>query len=589
VNDQAAEYLRRLIAEQPELARKAFYRRSEVHAGSEWLRITSLPRRPLDLDSVPDLTPLWAQPNGKMRLWPVQSLALLEAERSNGLFAAVPVGGGKTLLATLLPDAMKSKRAVILVPAQSKRKKAEKDWPALQEHWKLPLERIALVSYTQLERAPGDILERIEPDLVVADEAHYLKNKDAARTARFLRYFKNRPGTRLVAMSGTFTTASLHDYAHLIKLCLRNGSPLPADYMTLAEWAEAIDVSEDPRPAGALDRLCESRDHAHGTQNGVGVDHANNGARSRFGCRLVSTPGVIALPAGFKGVPLTLRRREITPPPKINAAIDRLRKTWVIGDPEAPPEASEEITDDIAFARFLRQLACGFYLRWDWPGGNRDHEWLEARSRWNSVVRHVLRYSRRPNLDSPMLVAGAAFRRELNQEQMAVWDEWAAVKDRRQPPTVAVWLDRYMVEHAAKWVKESSGRIVWYDSPTLGEEIAKEIGVTLPDRAVDIVMDGSPLVLSIRKFNMDVDGLQHSYTDCLYTTVPNAKEIEQSLGRIHRPGQTKPVTAEILMPIDECLDALRTTATKARYAEETKFGEQKLLHCTLEGIELEDM
>jgi hypothetical protein len=526
-----------------------------------------------------------------MRLWPVQSAALLEAERCNGLFAAFPVGAGKTLLALLLPDAMQSKKAVILVPAQAKKKKARDDWPALAKHWRLPLDRVTLVSYTELERAPGDVLERLQPDLVIADEAHYLKNKTAARTVRFLRYFKERPETRLCAMSGTFSNQSLHDYAHILRLCLRDRSPLPLQYMALEEWAECLDVSnEDPRPAGALDRLCEATT-AYVNAAGERIYHAHFDHRDRFRCRLVSTPGVVALEAGFQGVPLTIRRREITPPPKILAALDRLRKSWVIGDPEAlngaqGEDASEEITDDLTFARYLRQLACGFYLRWDWPNRTRDYEWLEARSRWNSVVRHILRYSRRPGLDSPMLVASSALRGELAREHQAVWEQWAAVKDRKRPPTVAVWIDKYLVEHGAQWALDAGPAIIWYDSPTLGEAIAEALQVELPDKATDIVMDGRPQVLSIRKFNMDVDGLQRVYIRCLYTTVPNAKEIEQSLGRIHRHGQTKPVTAEMLLPIPECFDALETTRKKAEWAEKTGFGEQKLLHCTLEGIEL---
>jgi len=186
-----------------------------------------------------------------------------------------------------------------------------------------------------------------------------------------------------------------------------------------------------------------------------------------------------------------------------------------------------------------------------------------------------------------MQVALAADRGQLAKEHQAVWEQWAAVKDRKQPPTVAVWIDDYLARDAVRWVQNGDPGIIWYDSPTLGEAIAKALSVDLPERAVDIVMDGRPQVLSIRKFNMDVDGLQHHYTRCLYTTVPNAKEIEQSLGRIHRHGQTKPVVADLLLPIPECLDALEATRKKAQYAESTGFGEQKLLHATLEGIDWE--
>jgi hypothetical protein len=576
------DLLARLIEAHPELLKRGgIFRRSEVHASSEFLRIVNIPRRTLDIENVPDLTPLWKTPSGHMSLWRIQCATLLEAERRNGAFVSMPVGSGKTLTAALLPDAMKSQRAVILVPAQMKVKTLETTWPALSGHFALPLDRITLVSYTQLERAPGDVLDRLQPDLVIADEAHLLKNKDAARTARFLRYFKEHPETRLVAMSGTFTNQSIHDYAHLLRLCLRDGSPLPRDFMTLDEWSEALDVNtEDPRPAGALDRLCESSLHVHST------------TRDRFRCRLASTPGVIFVSEGFSGTELHLRRREVAPPPKILATIDRLRKSWVIGDPEAPPDSAEEITDDLTFARLLRQLACGFYLRWDWPSGFRDVEWLDARARWNAVIRHCLRYQRRPGLDSPMLVAGAASRGELAKEQQHVWEQWAAVKDRKQPPTVAVWIDDYLIKDAVRWIEDGgegvnrASGIIWYESPTFGEALGEALAQRLPEVATDIIMDGRPQVLSIHKFGTGVDGLQRVYDRCLYTTVPNAKQIEQSLGRLHREGQSRVVTADIYLPIPECFDALENTRRKAQYAEETGFGEQKLLHATtLEGLE----
>lgn len=574
MNDSAADLLRRLVAENPGLARKSLYARSEIHASAEWHRIVALPRRTLDLERVPDLSPIWA--TGTMRLWPIQSAALLEAERCKGLFAALPVGTGKTLLATLLPDAMQAKRAVIIVPAQMKRKTEETTWPELAQHWRLPLDRITLVSYTQLERAPGDILDRLQPDLVIADEAHALKNRDAARTARFLRYFKQHPETRFVAMSGTFTDASIMNYAHLLRLCLRDGAPLPADYMTLSEWAEALDAgNDDPRPPGALLRLCEDRKHKHDETD----------PRTFYGCRLSSTPGVVAYPSGYTATPLTIRRREIAPPPAILAALDRLREAWVIGNPEAPEDcAEEEITDDLTFARLLRQLACGFYLRWNWPNGIRDVDWLEARASWYAVVRHILRYCRRPGLDSPMLVARGASRGELAREHQAAWEAWCAVKDRKPPPTVAVWISDYLVQDAASWATEQRG-IVWYDSPTLGEAIGKALGIELPEVTTDIVMDGRPLVLSIRKFSTGVDGLQRVHNRMLYTSVPNVKQIEQSLGRLHRNGQTQHVVADMLLPIPECLDALETTKQKALYAERTGFGEQKVLHAKMEGFE----
>lgn len=571
----ASHYLRRLVEQNPELLKRGgIFRRSAVHESADWLRIVSLPSRDVNLDLVPDLTPLFQRPGGTMRLWPIQSLALLEAERCQGAFLAVPVGGGKSLTAALMPEALQSQLTVILVPAQLKKRTLQSVYPELSKHFVLPLDRIRVVSYNELERAPGDVLDRLQPDVIVADEAHYLKHSQAARTARFMRYLKEHPDTRLVVMSGTLTQKSILDYAHLIKRALREGSPLPNYYGHLVEWAEALDVSEDPRPPGSLLRLCERKEHRH-----------DDSGRNHFACRLHRSSGVISLAQGFRGTALIVRKRDIEAPPSVVAALERLRKTWIIGNPEAPEESKEEILDDLTFARFARQLACGFYLKWQWRDGVRDLVWLDRRAAWNRSVRYCLRYLRKPGLDSPLLVANAAHRGELAKEYLESWRAWSEVKARKQPPSVAVWIDKYMVEDAVRWASaDGAPGIVWYEHKPLGKEISKALREPLYDTAADIVMDGRPLVLSMNQFGTGVDGLQTHYDRMLFTSVPNGRAIEQCLGRLHREGQNRTVVVDMLLPTIETEEKLTKTFAQARYMAGTGFGAQKLLTATLEGI-----
>lgn len=563
-----SDLLRKLMAEYPQLSlRGGVFHRSEVHESAEWLRIVGLPRRDIDLSNVPDLTPLWSTSNGTMRLWPIQSLALLEAERLGGLFAPLPVGTGKTLICSLLPDAMKSKKAVILVPAQLKRRTEQETWPALQEHFRLPLEHVTIVSYTQLERAPGDVLERLRPDLIIADEAHYLKNKASARTWRFLDYFKTYPETRFACMSGTFTQRSITDYAHLMRLALGEGSPLPLNYMTLQEWSEALDATDNPRSPGALERLCTNDAHCH-------EDY-----RTKFACRLHSTPGVVALSAGFRGTALSIRNFPIEVPAKVIASVEQLRKSWLVG--EIDSETTEEVNDDLSYSRFIHQVALGFFLRWDWPEGKRDHAWLEARSRWNGAIRHVLRYNRSFSLASPLLVTNAAIAGKLDKPHLDAWNAWSEVKDRKKPPTVCVWIDPYVVTAACDWAEKTRG-IIWYEHRALGRAIAKALGQDLVEHVADLKMDGRPQVLSIRRFSTGVDGLQRRYNRALYVIVPNATKTEQSLGRLHREGQKQDVFVDMLLPITESMSILDKSKQQALRMQTTGFGQQKLLNCTLE-------
>jgi hypothetical protein len=557
------DFMRRLAEVNPDLLnRKSVFSSRGVHESSEWLRIASLSWRELDLDAIPDLTPLFRAPGGTWGLWPAQSAALLEAEACGGAFISMAVGSGKALTAALMPEALKSKRTVILVPAQLKKRTLEKVYPELAQHFNLPLDRITLVSYTELERASTcDVLERINPDLIVADEAHYLKNKKASRTVRFLRFMKDNPQVRFVCMSGTFTKSSIKDYAHLIDLALKEKSPLPRRFSILEEWADSLDDGKE-RPAGALLRLCERIEHQHER------DH-----REIFACRLRGSRGVIALIDDFNG-PLIINCLPIAVPEVLDQTLKQLRKDWVLGSFEA--ETSEEINDDLTFARYCRQLACGFYLRWAWPNQVPDKEWLAARSNWNRSVRYVLRYNNRPGLDSYLLVCNAARRGELRRDHQAAWEEWTAVSDRPKPPTETVWISDYVVEYAVKWAKEKPG-IVWYDHVPIGEAIAKRLGQRLPGDANEVVMDGRPQVFSVRKFGTGLDGLQHVYSRCLYTSVPNGQFFQQSAGRLHRTHQKRMVEVDMLLPTEETKKAFEAAIQNAKYRQQTGHGKQKLL------------
>jgi hypothetical protein len=84
-----------------------------VTNSTEFMRIFALPRRVLDLNKVPDVTCMFEKPGSTMRFWPIQSAALVEAAKADGLFGDIGVGDGKTLISLALPTAMESKKTVL--------------------------------------------------------------------------------------------------------------------------------------------------------------------------------------------------------------------------------------------------------------------------------------------------------------------------------------------------------------------------------------------------------------------------------------------------------------------------------------------
>ena len=307
-----------------EAARKAGVARSP-----EFLRIKALPRRSSDLtdrNTFPDLTEEFKKPEGTMKLRPVQSAMLYEARKCDGLFAPCGVGGGKTLSSLLLPVAMSSKRTVLLVPTQLKAKTLDQDIPALYPHWKIPTAIIRVIAYSELSNVKcAKLLEDINPDLIVADECHNLRYKTAARTKRFLRFMKEHPSCRFAGMSGSISKDSIKNYQHLIELALRKNSPVPNNWHALIEWAEALDVSEEPMAPGALLDFCTDEERSQ-------VAHlppleAQPFVRAGYSRRFKESPGVVATKQSAADMSLIIQGLHPMVPAQVQVELDKLRKT----------------------------------------------------------------------------------------------------------------------------------------------------------------------------------------------------------------------------------------------------------------------
>lgn len=548
-------------------------KKNPVGTSPEFDRIISLPRRQISVkadntvvlkwadkeEKVPDLTPVFAKPGGKLKLRPLQNAALWEAYNHNGGFFMLSVGEGKTLIALLLAEAMNSKKTVLLVKPELRNQLLKKDLPFYRQHFNLPLDRIYVVAYSELSSVrKAEVLEKIQPDLVIADEAHKLRLRSAARTRRFLRYMRRHPETRFVGLSGTFLKRSLTDFAHLIELALKKNSPIPNNFKDLEEWGEALDVSDDPKPAGVLAQFC-------------GPDE---NVRQGFRRRLVETPGVVASTETSIGTSLIIQERKLEVPMKVKAELAKLYDTWQIGE--------EELTDAMSLMRVAREICCGFWYRWDWSFNNgiRDDEWIRARRSWHKECRSRLLQTSIPGMDSPLLLYNAAKDgRWLAQSFFA----WEAVKNRPEPPTVPVWVDYYLLKDAVRWGKErekDGGAIIWTEYTAIGEAIAKigdwpYFGIDADASAVDKTKN-SVIVCSI-KSQSEGKNLQ-AWNRALVTSPPaNGTTWEQLLGRKHRPGQeADEVIYEVYLHTSEFKKAFEQAVEDAKYVEETNGQQQKL-------------
>ena len=537
-----------------------------VPVTAELVRVSRLPRRVWTPEAVEgivhEFTRLLKTPEGEMTLRPIQAVALYEIAEQGGLFGVMSCGAGKTLVAFLAPVVYGAKRPLLLVPA-GLMGKTLRDRERLQRHWLLP--ELNIESYDLLGRVQAaDLLDQYDPDLLVCDEVHKLKYvSDSAVAKRTRRWFREHPRTGCVAMSGTMTKRSLHDFVHILFWCLPPGSvPLPRVYSDLESWADALDerkVQDRRRDPGALKVLCNEE------ELGIWEQDRRFAARRAFRRRLVETAGVVATYEAAVDASLTINAVEPTVSSVIDDAFAKLRTDWELPD-------GQTVLDGLGMFRHARELAAGFYYRWATPA---PQHWLEARRKWAAFVRRQLGHPRK--LDSELQVA-------LQFPATAELVEWRRVEKDYEPETAAVWLDDGVLKFAAEWAAEHRG-IVWVEHTCVGERLADDFGfayygkegLTCDGRYIEDHPTNAPLVASIHS-NREGRNLQAWSTNLILSPLPDGERTEQLLSRTHREGQeADEVVVDVVTVCAEHVRALWQAVRDCEYVLACTGSPQKIL------------
>ncbi len=510
---------------------------------------------------------------------PMQARALLELPRAEGGIVAAGVGHGKTLVDVETPMVMPGCRtAVLFVPASLRAQLIDLDIPYYGAHWHLPhiagtswrfgddRPTLHILTYSQISRPEfADTLRRINPDLIICDEAHNFKALTSARTIRFLRYLDEFPATRLVVLSGTVASRSVRDFAHLAERALKKASPLPLNRNTVNEWASALDVGEAAEP-GMLLKLCKDGENA----------------REGFRRRRNDTLGVIWTDEASTDAGLVIRA--VSPGKIPDELLTHLKNARKGTRPDG-----EILVEAVQVAACARQLACGFFHKWIYPRNEPAElrlEWFARRQEFNRELREKLKYPREGE-DSPGLLVDAAIRATQGYEgPLPVWDAytwpaWAEIMNEVQPQTESVWVDDFVAKSAAEWAKKAPG-IVWVEFPVLGREIAKVAGLPWYGRgpvARDAIVreDGSRSIIASIDAHSDGRNLQMFSRNLLVTPMSDGAQTEQLSGRSHRAGQkAEEVSLEIYQHTAEYRTAFAKAREYARFIFETDGAPQRL-------------
>lgn len=596
------DQLRDQIKDQDEAGRlKKRKRPTSVPDTNELRRIAFLPRRSqLTGDSAAQLTAQYTQSlrrvGGRQELRTIQAIALHELRLLGGLFAMIRVGGGKTLITWLAPTICNARRPLVIVPAALV-SKTRRDFKLYAQHWIGPdpdsvrvesYEYISMSGGVQLDDkgrqiSPG-FLSTYQPDLLIMDEVQKVFSHSAAVTARFKRYMRDYPGTKVVALTGTITKRSLRDYAHILHWCLPRYCPLPMlwehvkdeenDYgrqNTLDLWADALDekVSEMRRLApGALVRLASEEAQklvSYGAAAEIIV------ARKAYQSRLVETPGVIS--SEDSELPVGIKIREWAPDSRDSNLDQHFRQ---LRDKGVTP-AGLVCPDPMAIWRCARELGLGFFYRWNPPG---PEDWMAARRDWAVWCRELLKTNKR-GLETEAQMASAV-EREIYPGK-PILDAWRALRPTFEPETEAVWVSTEALDAAHRWALEGPG-IIWVEHVEFALVLAKRTGLSYygrggldqNDRMIEDHDPSLPCIAGIQA-NHYGRNLQAWNRNLIMATPTTGLMWEQLMGRTHRDGQTRDVVVDVWLGCREHAAGYWQALADSQYVCDTTGQRYKIL------------
>lgn len=467
-------------------------------------------------------------------------------------------GHGKSLLSYIAPAVYRARRPLLVVPASLKTQTNAQYavWSKLYRCGPSPV----VVSYETVSAlGHKGTLDALQPDLIILDEFHLVGNAVSARWLRIARYIQQNPTCRVVALSGTAISASILQCAHVFHACLRDWNPLPRG-RTLDLWAECIDLGNEP----SQDALTYMRPLTHWARE----PHSKEGLRRAYRRHVSTSRGVAVSEGTSADVSLRIdlwRPDALAPSLPILSAMDRLRSRWELPD-------GTVLVDALEFDRHKRTLPLGFFTR---PRPPIDEAWTKARYAWFRVVKANVGVG---GADSPGEVGILAESGKLGRHVSEIWRTWSKAR-RFTPPTEPVWVDRDrplgLVTAYLALDRNNHDSIIWTRSVALGGLLGRE-GIPYHGQGSAAPQRG----LCVASWAVHGKGWNgQAYARQLVLEGPtNAAQWEQLLARTHRPGQTRDVTATILMEGPFCEESYARAMAGAHFIEDTTGEPQRLLY-----------
>lgn len=577
------------------------------------------------------------------RFFEPQANAILAFEQSLGLFCPIGVGWGKTLITLACASiAFRERRAhkiLLVVPSAVYPQLMQRDisWARTKIPLTMPIFGIGgksadarkmivsghrrglyVMPYSYLSTKDSvDLLKQIDAGLLLLDEAHNVKSRKAARTRRLLDWIAERK-PEVVALSGTMTSKSIMDYHHLIRTCLRAGTPLPLSAQLAGEWSSVIDSGAPAAQVLTGNPILPLVEWARKTCPDLEeLRRADvTGFRAAYRLRLVTAPGVVATGDNEIGTSLMLDNVPSQLPKAAGAQVlkklvDDVEKLWVTPN-------GDEIEFAIHAYKWLYELHSGFYNELVWPSLEelakrrqiepgaaeglleRAKHHHAAGQRYAKRLREFLEHESFPGCDTPLL-AGATMERSggatVPADLFERWRDWRALRFDGMPERdsravrVADHKITAAVRFAKEWAEEGSGGLLWVYHHEMGawlREALLQAGIEplycpAGDAANQAIIDPENKN-RIAVVSMSAHGtgknLQHFQRQAFVQWPRSAVLAEQTLGRTHRNGQLADELVVNTM-LESQFESLLFAATlnDAVYIHQSTGVRQKIVYC----------
>lgn len=428
-----------------------------------------------------------------------------------------------------------------------------------------------------------DLIAAIAPQLVIADEAHLLKNYRAARTKRLMHFLEEvlKPTPMFVAMDGTLAKKSMMEYHHLAVLALKDRSPLPRTPSMSYFWNELIQSSATEAPPQlnhVMRPIVQWAQERHPDEQ-FPSDQVETYRRA-FRHRFTTAPGVVASGDDQIDCSLTIRNAPAdTPNAELDGLIQRVLNTYTTPN-------GDEIDYAIHCHKWTTELSAGFWNKLAWPtiewikkfkkvdeataksllSRSQDHH--KVLQEYHRVLRTYLKDSP-PGLDTPLMVSNEIKRHGDDNLPSDLVGLYLAAKAMEFPEMLerqgeAIRVDDFKVRRCVEWAITRGRGLVWVWHKAMGDwacEALRAAGLSVvyaPAGENDLFLEPSTYdqicVASIGAHHVgkNMQGeVGRGFNEQFVLQWPrDASVAEQMMGRTHRTGQRE----------DEVtVDTIRTT------------------------------